>query len=86
MSDIEKLLKEGFSVNGGVTLESLLVYSISANAWGSVIYRNQLEILARLRGEEIDPAELDRQVAAAADDIADHATKVKNDWIARHAK
>jgi hypothetical protein len=86
MIDLEKLMKEGFPVSPGAVVETLVTYGVASSLWGSVILKNQMEILARLKGEEVDPRDLDMQIKELADLISQKAAEVKNDWIAKNSK
>ena len=86
MIDLDKLMKEGFPVSPGAVVETLVTYGVASSLWGSVILKNQMEILARLKGEPVDPRELDAQIKELADLISEKAAEVKNDWIVKNSK
>ncbi len=86
MIDLDKLMKEGFSVPPGAVVETLVTYGVASSLWGSVILKNQMEILARLKGEQVDPRELDEQIRELANLISEKAAEVKNEWIAKNSK
>jgi hypothetical protein len=86
MIDLDKLMKEGFPVSPGTVVETLVTYGVASSLWGSVILKNQMEILARMKGEEVDPKQLDAQIKELADLISEKAAEVKNDWIAKNSR
>lgn len=86
MIDLEKLMKEGFPVSPGTVVETLVTYGVASSLWGSVILKNQMEILARLKGEPVEPRELDAQIRELANLISEKANEVKNEWVAKNSK
>lgn len=79
-------MREGFPVSLGTVVETLVTYGVASSLWGSVILKNQMEILARMKGEEVDPKQLDAQIKELADLISEKAAEVKNDWIVKNSK